>query len=254
MDEGELCDAIRNIRDNDEADKRSRRMPVGDADLEPLTTVALLGMLQQMEQGKSLTLAHVKKADMNVKKMKAEEERALVDEEESELNADEEDGSEGSEQITMTETNGPTSRVSGDGTREATIRQPTFFLIEACDAKGKRITTGGESWAIAIRGPSQPRARVTDHGDGTYLVIWKPYVSGKYEIAVSHVPARTRFDELGAPLSNALPGSPFICEATPTIPCPSKCIVRGDHLTSAISRETHYFEVLFKDRLGQVQN
>ena len=38
-----------------------------------------------------------------------------------------------------------------------------------------------------------------------------------------------------------------------TLPCASKCLARGDALTSAISRNVNVFELLFRDRLGQVR-
>ena len=50
-------------------------------------------------------------------------------------------------------------------------------------ASGERQPRGGDSFFIAIRGPSQVRARVLDNDDGTYLVAWKPTVSGTYAAA-----------------------------------------------------------------------
>ena len=131
------------------------------------------------------------------------------------------------------------SRAFGKGLLEATTRQPAYFTIESFDADGNRKAEGGDSYLVSIRGPSQPRARVTDNGDGTYTAAWKPYTSGSYSISVS---------QNGLPL----PDTPFVCSTLATMPCAANCIVRGDHLSRAISRTTHHFEVLFKDVLGQI--
>ena len=58
---------------------------------------------------------------------------------------------------------------------------------------------------------------MTDNLDGTYLVVWKPHVSGTYTIAVS------LFGE-------QLEGSPFVVHSSTNNPVASKCIVRGDAL------------------------
>lgn len=129
--------------------------------------------------------------------------------------------------------------VRGSGLQEATVRQASYFWVEAYDHKGRKRTSGGDTFFVAIRGPSQSRARVTDNLDGTYLVVWKPHVSGIYSVAVS------LFGDL-------LPGAPFNVQAATTIPCATKCCVRGDALTQAVSRVTQNFDILFKDRLGQV--
>ena len=129
-------------------------------------------------------------------------------------------------------------RVRGDGVVEATVRNPTYFWIEAYDQDCCKRDGGGDTFFVAIRGPSQTRARVTDNLDGTYLVVWKPHVSGTYTIAVS------LFGE-------QLEGSPFVVHSSTNNPVASKCIVRGDALNQAVSRQVQAFDVLFKDRLGQ---
>jgi hypothetical protein len=49
----------------------------------------------------------------------------------------------------------------------------------------------------------------------------------------------------------SLPGSPFEVTVNTTLPCARHCIVRGNALSSVVSRNTNTFEVLFRDRLGQ---
>ena len=49
-----------------------------------------------------------------------------------------------------------------------------------------------------------------------------------------------------------LAGSPHTCNVVTTLPCPSKCLARGNALTTAVSRQINTFEMLFRDRLGQV--
>ena len=132
-------------------------------------------------------------------------------------------------------------RARGGGLEEATVRQASYFWIEACDQKGRKRTSGGDTFVVSIRGPSQCRARVTDNSDGTYLVVWKPHVSGVYSIAVS------LFGDL-------LPGAPFTVSATNNMPCSTKCSVRGEALHVAVSRAPQNFEILFRDRWGQVSD
>ena len=137
------------------------------------------------------------------------------------------------------ETDASKCTVSGEGLKCATCRTPTYFWITAHDAAGQQRACGGDTFFVAVRGPSAVRARVVDNGDGTYLAVWKPSTSGVYSITISL-------------FGITLPGVPFQVVAATNQPCPSKCEVRGDALHRAVSRNTHAFEVLFKDRLGQV--
>lgn len=129
-------------------------------------------------------------------------------------------------------------RAYGSGLQEATVRQHAFFWIEAANVHGQKLAHGGDSFFVAIRGPSQVRARVIDNADGSYLCVWKPTVSGTYSIAISH-------------FGSMLPGAPFTLQATTSLPCAARCAVRGDALHQATSRCSHSFEVMFRDRLGQ---
>ena len=130
-------------------------------------------------------------------------------------------------------------RVVGDGISKVAVRQEGVFEIHAYDANGDRRTTGGDAFFIAIRGASRVRARVTDMRDGTYVVEWKPSVSGSYQIAVSL-------------FGNSLPGSPYGLEVDAPFPYAPNCEARGDALSSATARVSHWFEMRFRDRLGNV--
>jgi len=138
-----------------------------------------------------------------------------------------------------TETDASKCVLSGQGLHEATVRQATYFWIQAVDMDGKKKTSGGDIFFCAIRGPAAVRARVLDNADGTYLVVWKPSTSGQYSITISL-------------FGISLPGVPFKANASTNQPCHTKCEVRGSALYQAISRSTHSFEIFFRDRLGQV--
>ena len=206
-----------------------------------LTTAALFSAMQQMDpsfKAKGYTLAQVRKAD---KKLQSQDDN-IADTHGDAQRRDGFDDVEKSSQLgDIVETCADFCNVHGDGLHEATVRQAAYFWVEAHDAQGNKRDVGGDTFFIAIRGPSQIRARITDNKDGTYLCVWKPNVSGVYSISISH-------------FGIALPNTPFVCQAEATMPCPAKSIVRGEHLTSAVSRATHHFEVLFKDRLGQVRS
>ena len=136
-------------------------------------------------------------------------------------------------------TNPDLCRVSGDGLRKVAVKQYGCFTIEAYDEEGKRKTVGGDAFFIAIRGASRVRAKVTDMRDGTYVVEWKPSVSGSYHVAVSL-------------FGNSLPGSPYRLEVDSPFPYAPNCEARGEALRHATARVPQTFEMRFRDRLGNV--
>ena len=135
-------------------------------------------------------------------------------------------------------TGGVTFKLSGDGLHECTVREVARFVIEAVDASsGARLREQtGLTFSARISGVMRARARVTDEGDGSYTVEWRPPCSGRFLIFVSHG-------------GTALPGSPFTASAATPEPCPSKCTVRGDALIHAVSRAPQTFEVAFRDKV-----
>ena len=63
--------------------------------------------------------------------------------------------------------------VSGEGLKVATSGSEATFTMEARDAEGARVTKGGDSFFVFVRGPANVRAKVTDNLDGTYTVQWR---------------------------------------------------------------------------------
>ena len=122
-----------------------------------------------------------------------------------------------------------------------TMAEIASFTIAARDAAGRLTASGGEGIFVAIRGASRVRARIarSDEAEGgTYTVVWKPMVSGRYTIAVSL---------FGMPLS----GSPFNCLVHDSAPWPSQCEVRGDSLHRIVARVPSHFEISYRDRAGR---
>ena len=55
-------------------------------------------------------------------------------------------------------------RAFGGGLSEVTVKQYAFFWIEARDERSKRRRSGGDSFFVSIRGPSQAsEQRVASH-------------------------------------------------------------------------------------------
>ena len=131
------------------------------------------------------------------------------------------------------------SKALGPGLTTSIVRQLGTFTIIAHDHEGNRRLSGGELIAVAIRGTSNVRARLTDNGDGTYLASYRAWVSGTYEVAIWLN---------GEPLG----GSPFALEVLSTRAEASKCELQGDGLNNAVSREPTTFEIEYVDAFGQV--
>ena len=131
-------------------------------------------------------------------------------------------------------------QVYGDGLEQVAPMHTAEFTIEACDATGQRKPEGGDSFFVAIRGASRVRSRITDNGDGTYTVEWKPPQSGQYSIAVSF-------------FGLALPGSPWTVHATTPAPFAPNCVAKGQALFNAVARAVQTFQVKYKDKLGNVR-
>ena len=132
--------------------------------------------------------------------------------------------------------------VTGSGLPSAQVGALAQFTIIAHDADGRRILIGGASFAVTIRrrGSSTGaivRAKVTDRDDGTYMVEYKPLLSGQYHIAIS----------LGG---EAIYGSPFSLAVVTLRPVPTMSLVRGKGLNAAVARRPQSFEVLFVDPMG----
>ena len=145
-------------------------------------------------------------------------------------------------------------RLSGDGLSRAAVGQVASFTIHSCSDKGIFYDTGGDTFSVAIRFVGQAiavRAKVFDNDDGTYSVTFKPTSTGKCSIAISLI---TPSPTPGKDKVEPLPGSPFICVVSGSMPCAAQCRVRGDALSRVIAQSPASFYVAFRDALGQVSH
>ena len=127
-------------------------------------------------------------------------------------------------------------RVAGPGLCEATVREHARLVIETTSKlTGQRVPSNG--FVVRIDGVARANSKVSLLEDLTHEVTWHPIQAGVYRISVF------RF---GCPL----PGSPWLVEAVPPLPCAQKCWVRGAKLTRIVAREISEFEIGFKDKLG----
>lgn len=128
--------------------------------------------------------------------------------------------------------------VDGTGIKVGTTGVESTFSITAVDASGHKLETGGHHFFVLVRGPDKVRAKVVDHGNGTYTVTWKTWTSGSYKIIVSL-------------LGKVVRGSPWeLFVFHPHSHAPN-CEVRGQALQHAAARSAAEFAIKFKDKLGQ---
>ncbi|EOD19435.1 hypothetical protein EMIHUDRAFT_208963 [Emiliania huxleyi CCMP1516] len=81
----------------------------------------------------------------------------------------------------------------GDGLTGFTAQQvPTSFTIVAAGSGGARLTTGGGSFKVSVRGQAAVKEQIADNGDGTYTVSLTYPQSGRYEVSISHKHAPIR--------------------------------------------------------------
>jgi hypothetical protein len=178
----------------------------------------------------SATAAEESRGRAALDKLKARmTKRAAVAEPEPEYEAEEEEAKE-----TLGE-----HCVVDEAVARGITRQLNMFKITAYVGKGELQPNGGDVFSVSIRGRGERvRAKIIDNEDGTYNVGFKPTTSGRYLIWVSHG-------------STQLPGSPFTCIVSTPSPSAPSCELRGPALTSATARKEEFFEVSFRDALGQ---
>ena len=129
------------------------------------------------------------------------------------------------------------SMVSGEGLGHAIALQTGHFQIEACDASGHRLATGGDPFVVAIRGCALVTTRVHDLADGSYICEYRVPVSGAFQVSVSlH----------GSPVA----GSPYTLHVMRPQPRASKCVLRGAALQRAVAGELASFEIEYVDSFG----
>jgi len=222
--------AVRDVRD-------ALMLSADDPGLEPAIG-AILKEVSKMEafMGEKITQAQIKKAVRDAKKRIIAEAPAPEPEPTREPTVRAIEANGGKVPLNVLDTTAVECRVTGEGLQRAAPMHTAVFHIEARDATGQRRSEGGDAFFVAIRGASRVRARIIDHGDGTYKVDWKPPQSGQYSIAVSF-------------FGVALPGSPWTVHASTPVPFAPHCIAKGGALYSAVARATQTFQVKFKDRL-----
>lgn len=241
MDDDTLCQVVRQARDRLVAEAENEAF-----DPSPQSLLAVASK-DPACIGIKLTANHIKKAMRMVKKQMDQEKEdqrvaaatapAAEPTRAATMRAIEANG--GVPPATPFDTCAVECRVLGQGLTLAAVKHPAEFIIESYDSTGKRRATGGDAFFVAIRGASRVRARITDNGDGSYKVEWKPPQAGAYSIAVSF-------------FGVALPGSPFMMTVSTPAPFAANCVAKGAALYKAVARATQSFQVAFKDRLGNM--
>ncbi|KOO25948.1 putative gelation factor [Chrysochromulina tobinii] len=125
---------------------------------------------------------------------------------------------------------------------KGTLGTPTQFTIEAFDETGSQQPDGGDTFLVCIRCTSQGtriHARITDNGDGTYTVRFKPITWGACTVSVSLLKSHGIFGE-------PLPGSPFQCYISGVTPSASQCSVKPPMAPAIACVPTHFY-VSFRD-------
>eukprot|EP00960_Hanusia_phi_P056986 763418-Hanusia_phi.AAC.10 len=75
----------------------------------------------------------------------------------------------------------------GPGLNGGYVGDPNKIIVQACDAEGRKRTSGGDHWEILVVGPSGAVASTYwDKKDGTYEVTFIPLEVGKHSISIAH--------------------------------------------------------------------
>jgi hypothetical protein len=167
---------------------KMRRESAAKSGAEQPTTEQLWQKLRQLEGYKAVTQQQVKRAEDKANRLTQRTAQSHAERAAAQRAADEERESKFAPDDAYEAP--PTTfayqcKVYGDGITQAKAREPAFFWIEAFDCQGLKRKDGGDTFAVAVRGPSKTHASVTDNNDGTYLCLWKPWCSGIYQIAIS---------------------------------------------------------------------
>ena len=79
------------------------------------------------------------------------------------------------------------SRVAGSGIDISIVGFLAQFTILACDANGDRLAKGSSSFTVTMRGihtPALVRTKVIDRNDGSYVVEYRPWLTGAFEVGI----------------------------------------------------------------------
>jgi filamin len=128
------------------------------------------------------------------------------------------------------------SYAEGPGLQGGQENKPGVFTIHAVDPDGHRRTDGGDPFKIDVQGPSDVQPSISDNGDGTYTVNYKPTESGDYVINV------TLHDE---PIKDA----PFHVHIKPA-PVAGQSYAEGPALHGLVDNEPGVFTIHAVDKEG----
>ena len=139
-----------------------------------------------------------------------------------------------------------TTVAMGQGLQKAIVGSLAQFTIFAKTIHSEPAVAGMDAFVVSMRGRadkggSQPaliRTKITDRGDGSYMVEYRPWLTGNFQVCITLQ---------GCNIS----GSPYEVGIVNIRPEPRRCIVRGDALNHAIARMPMKFEILFVDAMGQ---
>jgi hypothetical protein len=132
----------------------------------------------------------------------------------------------------------PVCRVVGAGASRCVAGERARFVVEARDARGNRLVTGGASLTLQVQVPgSEPsRGAVLDQGDGTYACSYAVDVSGPFLLVLASQSSRL-----------ALEGT---CAAGPADP--GKCRVDTSELKRLTAGSRGVARITRFDRFGNV--
>lgn len=134
---------------------------------------------------------------------------------------------------------------TGAGLSTAAVGQLAQFTILAADSSGAKVAKGGDKFRVTMRGvgtvlDSQPalvRTKIIDRRDGTYMVEYRPYLTGAFAVTITLDGCH-------------ILGSPYTLTVVTLRPDPSRCVLRGAALNHAVARVPAKFEICFVDAMG----
>jgi len=146
--------------------------------------------------------------------------------------------------VSKSQTDPAKSTASGPGIEPTgnLINKPTHFTIQARNRIGDPMKTGGDNFAVHVRGPYQNDVDIkqTDNKDGTYLVEYTPTVAGphKVEVSLNNIP---------------ISGSPWdvSIDRSDTDPDPSQFDVYGPGIEKGDTADPCIFTIVAKNSKGK---
>ena len=134
-------------------------------------------------------------------------------------------------------------RVSGSGLSQSVVGSLAQFTITACDAEGNKRTSGGDNFAVIMRGarrsgsqPARPYQAYGSHGWDIHVRV--PALDDR--TVLCRGPSRRRAD----------PRLALYTKRDYATAGRWAGVVRGDALNRAVARVSQKFDVLFVDAIG----